>query len=112
MKFKKEYNNYIIIIVVLLVLTFIIMGTIFLLYTNTNINSHNISGEKKDSDYRYMLKEKDNKIIILDINKGVIIEEIDVLVSDLPEYDRISLSKGVPVKTQEELRSLIEDYDS
>ncbi|MDK2802180.1 MAG: hypothetical protein KFW09_02255 [Oscillospiraceae bacterium] len=118
MKFKKEYNNYIIIIVVLVVLTFTIMGTIFLLYTNTNkntnknTNSQKISGEKKDSDYKYMLKEKDNKIIILDIDKGIIIEEIDVLVSDLPEYDRISLLKGVPVKTQEELRSLIEDYDS
>ncbi len=114
MKFKKNYNNYIIIICFLLALTFIIMGTIFLLYTNTNknINSQNISSEKKYSNYKYMLKERDNKIIIIDINNEIIIEEIDVLVSDLPEYDKISLYKGVPVKTEEELRSLIEDYDS
>ncbi len=60
----------------------------------------------------YILKSIDGKIAVKETSTGKIIKKTDTLVSILPEKDREMLKKGIKVKSDEELRLLLEDFCS
>jgi hypothetical protein len=67
------------------------------------------SAEKTD---RYVVKIVDKKIAVEDIESGKIIRITETLASTLPDGDRKLLKKGIKVKNDKQLRSLLEDFCS
>lgn len=60
----------------------------------------------------YLLKSVDGKIAVEEISSGKIIKKTDTLVSILPEKDKDMLKKGIRVKSERELVTLLEDFCS
>ncbi len=56
-----------------------------------------------------VLREKDGKIAVFSPD-GVCLHTLDILVSTLPESDRLALSNGITVHSWRELIALIEDF--
>ena len=62
-------------------------------------------------EYIRILKEYEGKIGIFN-EAGSLVDMIDVYVKTLPETDRRLLKEGIILFSEDELRSLIEDYSS
>ncbi len=60
----------------------------------------------------YTLREYNGHIGVFENDDSTPIQEIDVLVDNLPASDRALLAKGIVAKDTAELRSLLEDYGS
>jgi len=61
----------------------------------------------------YILKEYNDRVAIFLGNSDTPNEVLDnVRVSSLPDYDRQILKSGIPVYSEDELQSLIEDLES
>jgi hypothetical protein len=63
-------------------------------------------------DYAYMIKEYEGYIAVFIPGDESPQMTFDVLVKFLPDYDRIQLREGIPVKDYETLTVMIEDYIS
>ena len=60
----------------------------------------------------FVLGESGGKLAILSPDRQTVYEVFNVYISTLPDYDRDMLLEGIPVKTTEELSSLLEDFSS
>ncbi len=60
----------------------------------------------------YIVKIVDKKVAVEEVISGKIIRKTDTLVSTLPDGDRKLLAKGIKVKTDKQLRALLEDFCS
>ena len=60
----------------------------------------------------YILGEHEGKLAVLSPDKTIIYRIFDVYINTLPVYDRELLNNGIKVKSEEELNSLVEDYNS
>ena len=60
----------------------------------------------------YTLREYKGHIGVFENDDSTPIQEIDVLVDNLPASDRALLAKGIVARNSAELRSLLEDYSS
>jgi len=61
---------------------------------------------------KYTLKDYFGKVAVFKYNSNVPQETLDVYTNSLPEFDQKELAAGVNVYNDDELYSLIEDYDS
>ena len=59
----------------------------------------------------FVVKEYDGKIGVFD-TKGTLLNIIDVYTKTLPKADQTLLREGIGLKSEDELRALIEDYSS
>lgn len=66
----------------------------------------------EEYDYAYILREHEGRVAVYPAGADEPELILDVLVKYLPDYDRSQMSKGIHVKTYDELVSLIEDYTS
>lgn len=62
--------------------------------------------------YPYELKASEGRIAVFDNKSGKIIRKTDTLVSILPEGDREMLKNGIKVRSEKELKRLLEDFCS
>lgn len=76
---------------------------------NSSSGSDDIGGK---SGIVFILGEYQGKLAILSSDRTIAYEVFDVYIDTLPDYDRTLLSKGIEIKSAEELRSLLEDYSS
>jgi len=60
----------------------------------------------------YEAREYNGKIAILTAKDGTITEILDVYVFTLPENDKADLNSGIPLYSETELLSIIQDYTS
>lgn len=63
-------------------------------------------------EYAYLLKEYNGRIAVFIPGAEEPQMQFEVLVKFLPDYDRIQLEAGIPVKDYEALSAIIEDYIS
>lgn len=75
----------------------------------STINSS--SSQTKMPEALYQLKEHNGKIAVVSTD-GSIIEILDVYVFTLPETDKSQLLSGIPLYSETELLSIIQDYTS
>lgn len=80
-------------------------------YTNLNKSIPNQSIDR-ESEFMYYLKEHEQKIGVYKTNEDSPFMTIDVYVSTLPYVDRVELTEGVKVLDDNNLRQIIEDYES
>ena len=59
----------------------------------------------------YQLKEYDGRIALYG-GDGMLVELLDVYVFTLPDSDRAELSSGIPLYSETELLSILQDYTS
>lgn len=81
---------------------------------NTNLNSDNKVQESQSSEY-YLVKECDGLIKVYKYDsdgKEELLRTTDILFSLLSEEDQKLFSKGVVIKTQNELLELLQDFES
>lgn len=72
-----------------------------------------LESSTEDLSVIYVLKEYDDSLGVFKPNYETPERIIDtVIVSTLNEYDQLLLKNGIEVHSEEELQSLIEDYDS
>ena len=64
---------------------------------------------KTQPDYKYLIREQDGKVVVLD-SDGKVLQEIGIPLAALPKADREMLAKGIKIKSDAELYSLIQDY--
>lgn len=62
--------------------------------------------------YPYILRASDGRIAVFDNKSGKIVRKTDTLISILPEGDREMLEKGIKVRSEKELKRLLEDFCS
>lgn len=62
--------------------------------------------------FRYYVAVKDSKVIVYYSDLATVYEYTEIDVLTLPEQDRNDLMKGIYIKTEEELFSLLESYSS
>lgn len=67
---------------------------------------------EEEAEYQFMLKEYEGRIGIYPYDGDQPVQVLDVQVKYLPDYDQILMAEGIPVKSYQELNSLIEDYTS
>ena len=60
----------------------------------------------------YILGEHEGKLAVLSPDKNFVHEVFGVYINTLPVYDRELLREGIKIKSDEELNSLLEDYNS
>lgn len=61
----------------------------------------------------YRVKTHNNRIAVFIDGEQAPLYTLDTpLITDLPEYDRSLLKKGITAKTQAELLEILEDYDN
>lgn len=70
------------------------------------------SASAPEAEYAWLLKEHEGRIAVFAWDKDTPEMVLDVSVRFLPDYDRILLKEGIPVKDSETLFSMIEDYIS
>ncbi|MDR2932944.1 MAG: hypothetical protein LBV27_07535 [Oscillospiraceae bacterium] len=68
------------------------------------------SGESVD--YAYLLKEYEGRIAVFVPGKDEPEIIFDTFVKFLPDYDRIQMKNGIPVKDYATLSAIVEDYIS
>lgn len=67
----------------------------------------------EEPEYAYILKEHEGRVAVFTAENPDEPEMIlDTLVKYLPDYDRIQMQEGIPVKDLKTLAALIEDYVS
>ena len=64
---------------------------------------------KTQPDYKYLIREQNGKVVVLD-SEGKVLQEIGIPLAALPKADREMLAKGIKIKSDAELYSLIQDY--
>lgn len=62
--------------------------------------------------YRYYVVVKDGYVVVYNSDLKSIFRYTHIEASSLPEEDRVKLSYGIPVNTQDELFGLLESYSS
>lgn len=62
--------------------------------------------------YQYVVKEHDGKIGVFSPGSAEPGQVLDIEISVLPEFDRLALQQGIEIRSDAELRRLIEDFDS
>ncbi|NLK75213.1 MAG: hypothetical protein GX288_08000 [Clostridiales bacterium] len=62
--------------------------------------------------YRYYVVVKDGYVVVYNSDLKSVFRYTHIDASTLPEEDRVKLSYGIPVNTQDELFSLLESYSS
>ena len=67
-------------------------------------------GVYSESDALYLLRECGGKIGIFDPHTDILLGFIDVLVSTLPDNDRVLLRDGFPVYSFAEFNARVEDF--
>lgn len=102
------------IIITLCIALIIVSGYAF---TVTSLSSNDNSKEEpkstETSPVYYIVKQYKDRIAVYSSEKDEPIQILDSpFVRDLPEYDQKLLSKGIIVKTNEELLKILEDYDN
>lgn len=60
----------------------------------------------------YILKDYNGKIAVFEPSEDTPEQVLDVYVQNLPTMDQQMLKSGIEVDSEQELRNLIEDYDS
>ncbi len=83
-------------------------------FTSKTVSSQEISEIASSSmlENIYTLREYKGHIGVFENDDSTPIQEIDVLVDNLPASDRALLAKGIVARNSAELRSLLEDYSS
>lgn len=83
-------------------------------FTSKPVSSQEISEIASSSmlENIYTLREYKGHIGVFENDDSTPIQEIDVLVDNLPASDRALLAKGIVARNSAELRSLLEDYSS
>ena len=83
-------------------------------FTSKPVSSQEISEIASSSmlENVYTLREYKGHIGVFENDDSTPIQEIDVLVRNLPASDRALLAKGIVARNSAELRSLLEDYSS
>lgn len=83
-------------------------------FTSKPVSSQEISEIASSSmlENVYTLREYKGHIGVFENDDSTPIQEIDVLVDNLPASDRALLAKGIVARNSAELRSLLEDYSS
>lgn len=61
---------------------------------------------------QYVIASYQNKVAVFEYGKGYPVEIFDVYLDSLPASDVLSIQKGIPVRSTEELRAVIEDFTS
>ena len=61
--------------------------------------------------YQYVVKEHNGKIGIFSPGSAEPGQVLDIDTSGLPELDRLALEQGIEIRSDAELRRLIEDFD-
>lgn len=62
--------------------------------------------------YKYYIVVEDNVVVVYYCDKKTVYEYTGINASDLDMEERIRLSKGIEVETEEELYSILENYSS
>lgn len=62
--------------------------------------------------YKYYIMVEDNVVVVYYCDKKTVYEYTGISASDLDMQERIRLSKGIEVETEEELYSILENYSS
>lgn len=62
--------------------------------------------------YKYYIVVEDNVVVVYYCDKKTVYEYTGISASDLDMEERIRLSKGIEVETEEELYSILENYSS
>lgn len=62
--------------------------------------------------YKYYIVVEDNVVVVYYCDKKTVYEYTGINAADLDMEERIRLSKGIEVKTEEELYSILENYSS
>jgi hypothetical protein len=70
------------------------------------------TASETENPYLYEIKSSDGKVAVFDNKSGEIIRKTDTLISILPEGDREMLKKGIKVRSDKELKRLLEDFCS
>lgn len=73
--------------------------------------SANTSAKPQTPEILYQLKEHNGKIAVISTD-GNVMEILDVYVFTLPDTDKSQLSSGIPLYSETELLSIIQDYTS
>lgn len=71
-----------------------------------------VSETSTETEYEYILSESDGMIAAFQNGKTTPIYISTVRISDLPETDRDTLSKGIGAENRHQLNKLIEEYCS
>ena len=95
--------------------TILISVFIIIIVISVSVNSH--AGAKvKEPDKKpmplYVLKDYFGKVAVFKYNSNVPQETLSVYTNSLPLFDQKELTTGVYAYNEQELSSLIEDYDS
>lgn len=104
-------KHYIIIsIVSILSLTAIVTNSINLLsHSEKTVTTENISEHEKAT---YTIRDYNGRIALFVRNNENPETVYDIFTDSLPEKDKENLRKGITVETEDEAKSLIEDYTS
>ena len=78
---------------------------------NNAVNSSKTETQA-ETEEGFVVKTAGGKIVVEDVSTGKIVRATDTRVSSLPEKDRNQLKKGIKVKTNSELRGVLEDFCS
>jgi len=94
-----------------------ILISIFIIVIIISASVNNHAGAKENQQNTkpiplYVLKNYFGKVAVFKYNSNVPQETLSVYTNSLPLFDQKQLSTGVFAYTNEELTSLIEDYDS
>ncbi|MEG2597165.1 MAG: hypothetical protein RR977_01960 [Oscillospiraceae bacterium] len=79
-----------------------------LLKTLTNPVDYNYGTET----YPYFIQQYDGKIGVFKNDSKTPIQVVELPPSLLPPYDQSELEAGIPVRSEEELQKILEDYTS
>jgi len=77
-----------------------------------NIDNIDIGGGETNSGIIFILGENGGKLALLSPDGQIVYEIFDVYINTLPDFDKNLLINGIKIKTTDELRSLLEDYNS
>ena len=71
---------------------------------------HGTPGTKADPPPKYLVRESGGIVAVYSGQSGELITSIDYPVAGLPRADRVLLSEGIAVESDDELAMLLEDY--
>lgn len=98
---KKQYR-----ITLLSVALIVIIAITLVLY-----NTQNDKAQKSFvANYKYIVKEYSGQIAVYKPEEKTPIKTYNVFIENLPSSDQEDLKTGINIKTDEELRNIIEDF--
>ncbi len=62
--------------------------------------------------YTYLVQEYDGKIGVFRYNEKTPFQIVDLSPAMLPPYDQAALKEGIPIRNENELQRILEDYTS